>query len=94
MFENADPSMGLQDHLPGWVCAPIVITSSNPDMAKKVSEEAFEIPNSTDWNKIKELAKAVKSRLQSKQCVVTIVAAGGTGKTQVVLSFVADNIER
>ncbi|KIK60186.1 hypothetical protein GYMLUDRAFT_244622 [Collybiopsis luxurians FD-317 M1] len=94
VFENGNPSLGLQDRLPGWACAPIVITSYNQDMAKKVCGEGFEIPNSTNWTKIKELAKAVKSKLQSKQHVVTIVAAGGTGKTQVILNFVADNFER
>ncbi|KIK58455.1 hypothetical protein GYMLUDRAFT_246150 [Collybiopsis luxurians FD-317 M1] len=94
VLENVDQPLALEEHLPKWLCAPILITASNRDMARKVSEETFEFPNSAKWDEIQELGKAVKSFLQLKQRIVTIVAAGGAGKTQLVLRFVADNLAR
>ncbi|KIK58459.1 hypothetical protein GYMLUDRAFT_696592 [Collybiopsis luxurians FD-317 M1] len=94
VLENMDQPLALEEHLPKWLCGPTIITASNGDIARKVSEETFEFPNSAKWDEIQELGKAVKSCLQLKQCIVTIVAAGGAGKTQLVLRFVADNFAR
>ncbi|KIK58447.1 hypothetical protein GYMLUDRAFT_696235 [Collybiopsis luxurians FD-317 M1] len=94
MIKNVDQPLALAEHRPKWLCAPIIITASNGDVARKVSEEAFEVPNPAKWDETQELGKAVKSCLQLKQQIVTIVAAGGAGKTQLVLRFVVDNVAR
>ncbi|KIK56604.1 hypothetical protein GYMLUDRAFT_247645 [Collybiopsis luxurians FD-317 M1] len=94
ILENANPSLALENCLPEWCYVPILMTSFKQDIAKTGSKVAFEIPGSSSGKGMQELGKAVTSNLKLKQHVATIVAAGGAGKTQLVLRFVADNLAR
>ncbi|KIK57553.1 hypothetical protein GYMLUDRAFT_46125 [Collybiopsis luxurians FD-317 M1] len=91
VLENTDPSVTIQDYLPGWLYVPILITSTSQNISNKAFSVNFQLFDSANQKEIKELAEEIKKVLQPQQHIVTLVASGGTGKTQVVLKFVSEN---
>ncbi len=95
VFENADPSLELDQYLPYSLHNPILMTSTNQAVSRFASPACeFELPDSIDQQAADTLRWSMESAFAPLLHVVTIVARGGTGKTQLVLRFVSENTFR
>lgn len=96
VLENADPLLVLEDHLPDLSGVPILVTSTNPAIGNWTlhPDHCFHLSQSADYNAISNLVRSIKKCFNPHQCVTTLVANGGSGKTQVVLKFVAEYTSR
>ncbi len=95
VFENADPSLELDQYLPYSLHNPILVTSTNQAVSHFASPACrFELPDSMDQWAADSLCQSIEQAFASLLHVVTIVARGGTGKTQLVLKFVFKNPSR
>ncbi|KAF9062642.1 P-loop containing nucleoside triphosphate hydrolase protein [Rhodocollybia butyracea] len=96
VLENAHPSLVLDDHLPACCSCPVLITSTNSAVGKLASspDNAFQLPERPKQQLMNQVQGSIQKALKPKQHIVTLVASGGTGKTQVVLKFVLDNSSR
>ncbi len=95
ILENMDASLELDQYLPYSIHNPILITSTDPAVSRFASPGCeFELPGSADQQVADGLYQSIKTAFISLLHVVTIVAKGGTGKTQMVLRFVSENISR
>ncbi|KAE9407215.1 TPR-like protein [Gymnopus androsaceus JB14] len=95
VLENANES-AVADYIPNLSNSPILVTSTQPDIRSLASFTAceFQLPDAVTQQKMKEVLSSIKKVLEGRQQVVTLVANGGTGKTQTVLQFVFNNISR
>ncbi|PBK86845.1 hypothetical protein ARMGADRAFT_1168991 [Armillaria gallica] len=95
ILENVDASLELDQYLPYSLHNPILITSTNQAVSHFASPAcALELPDSADQQAADDLCQFIKSAFIPLLHVVTIVAKGGTGKTQVVLRFISENLSR
>ncbi|KAK0493600.1 hypothetical protein EDD18DRAFT_406899 [Armillaria luteobubalina] len=93
VLENADPSLELGRYLPYSLHTPILITSTNEAVSCFASAQDYrlELPDAVDQWVANSLYQSIERAFSSLLQVVTIVARGGTGKTQLVLRFVSEN---
>ncbi|KAF5372721.1 hypothetical protein D9757_011637 [Collybiopsis confluens] len=90
VIENMDPTLRISDYLPPWVNVHALITGTNMEIIEgEYRRNSFHLPNDTNQTELEQLKNSLKELLCVKQNIVTLVAAGGTGKTQVVLKFIA-----
>ncbi|KAK0478991.1 P-loop containing nucleoside triphosphate hydrolase protein, partial [Armillaria novae-zelandiae] len=96
VLENADPSLELNKCLPLSLHTPILIASTNEAVSHFASAQAykFKLLDSADQFSADNLYESIGRAFDSLQHVVTIVAKGGTGKTQLVYRFVSENPSR
>ncbi len=95
VFENADPSLELDQYLSYSLHNPILVTSTNQAVSRFASPACkFELPDPIDQWASDSLCQSIERAFASLLHVVTIVARGGTGKTQLVLRFVSENPSR
>ncbi len=95
VFENADPSLELDQYLPYSLHNPILVTSTNQAVSHFASPACeFKLPDFMDQQAADSFCQSIKRAFASKLRVVTIVARGGTGKTQLVLRFVSEDLSR
>ena len=80
----------MEDHFPTTV-APILVTSTNPAIGNWTlhPDNAFHLSESVDYKAMSDLVRSIKKLFNPGQRVTSLVAHGGSGKTQVVLKFVA-----
>ncbi|KAF9065825.1 hypothetical protein BDP27DRAFT_1424445 [Rhodocollybia butyracea] len=80
VLENAHASLALEDHFLGCLRCPIVVTSTDSTVSNLASSfaHAFQLPTKATNN----------SR------IISLVASGGTGKTQTVSKFIQDKSSR
>ncbi|PBK86757.1 hypothetical protein ARMGADRAFT_479838 [Armillaria gallica] len=95
VFENADPFLELDQYLPYSLHNLILVTSTNKAVSCFASPACkFELPDSMDQWAADSLYQSIERAFAPLIHVVTIVARGGTGKTQLVLKFVSENTSR
>ncbi|KAK0215929.1 hypothetical protein EDD85DRAFT_917001 [Armillaria nabsnona] len=95
VFENADPSLELDQYLPYSLHNPILVTSTNQAVSCFASPACrFELPDPIDKQAADSLCQSIERAFAPLLHVITIVARGGTGKTQLVLRFVFENLSR
>ncbi|KAK0224961.1 P-loop containing nucleoside triphosphate hydrolase protein, partial [Armillaria nabsnona] len=95
ILENVDASLELDQYLPYSLHNPILITSTNQAVSHFASPAcALELPDSADQQAADDLCQSIETAFIPLLHVVTIVAKGGTGKTQVVLRFISENLSR
>ncbi|KAF5358695.1 hypothetical protein D9757_014372 [Collybiopsis confluens] len=95
VIENMESTLKIMDYMPPWFNFPVLITSTQREMTKgEYGRHSFHLPNDTKQTEREQLKDSLKEVLYKKQEIVTLVAAGGTGKTQVVLKFIARNLSR
>ncbi|KAK7441012.1 hypothetical protein VKT23_016793 [Stygiomarasmius scandens] len=89
VIENMDLSLKLDHYLPFTYHAPVLITTTHSAIS---SSEAhmFTLPDSSD----QQVQSSIEKALTPGQHIVTLVAKGGTGKTQMVLKFVSEQQSR
>ncbi len=90
-----DASLELDQYLPYSLHNPILITSTNQAVSHFASPAcALELPDSVNQQAADDLCRSIETAFIPLLHVVTIVAKGGTGKTQVVLRFISKNLSR
>ncbi|KAF5378395.1 hypothetical protein D9757_010878 [Collybiopsis confluens] len=95
VIENMDPTLRISDYLPPWMNVPALITGTRMEITEgEYGRISFHLPDDTNQMGREQLKNSLKEILQVKQDIVTLVAAGGTGKTQAVLKFIARNVLR
>ncbi|KAF5378401.1 hypothetical protein D9757_010875 [Collybiopsis confluens] len=95
VIENMDPRLRISDYLPPWVNVPALITGTRMEITEgEYGRISFHLPDDTNLMGREQLKNSLKEILRVKQNIVTLVAAGGTGKTQAVLKFIARNVLR
>ncbi|KAE9407189.1 TPR-like protein, partial [Gymnopus androsaceus JB14] len=95
VLENANES-AIADDIPDISGSPILVTSTQPDIHSLASFTAceFQLPDAATQQEMKEVLRSIEKVLEARQKVATLVANGGTGKTQTVLQFIFKNISR
>ncbi|KAE9387602.1 hypothetical protein BT96DRAFT_867311, partial [Gymnopus androsaceus JB14] len=95
VLENADGSV-VEDYIPSLPDSPILVTSTQPAICTLASSTAceFQLSDCATQQEMQKVLRSVEKALEPRQRVATIVANGGTGKTQIVLQFVFNNISR
>lgn len=90
VLENADTST-VGDYLHILPDAPVLVTSTQSAISSLASTAAshFQLPDSDVDDVASKVLTSIREALFPGQRVVTLVANGGTGKTQVVLKFVS-----
>ncbi|KAE9392283.1 hypothetical protein BT96DRAFT_944791 [Gymnopus androsaceus JB14] len=68
--------------------APVLV------MTTQSSSLSFHLPNGANQQVVHKLLHSIERALNARRHVVTLVANGGTGKTQAVLKFVSENSSR
>ncbi|KAE9389894.1 TPR-like protein [Gymnopus androsaceus JB14] len=63
-------------------------------MTTQSSSLAFHLPNGANQQVVHKLLHSIERALNARRHVVTLVANGGTGKTQAVLEFVSENLSK
>lgn len=96
VLENADPSLVLEDYLPTPFGVPILVTSTNSAIGNWTlhADCSFHLSECADFKAVNDLVGSIEKSFTPGQHVTTLVANGGSGKTQVVLRFVAENSSR
>ncbi|SJL08058.1 uncharacterized protein ARMOST_11417 [Armillaria ostoyae] len=95
VLENVDASLELDQYLPYSLHNPILITSTDQAISCFASSACeFELPGSADQQAADGLHRSIETAFIPLLHVVTVVAKGGTGKTQVVLRFVSEDPSR
>ncbi|KAF5362981.1 hypothetical protein D9757_014796 [Collybiopsis confluens] len=95
VIENMDPTLRISDYLPPWANVPVFITGTKREIIEgEYGRISFHLPDDTNQLGREELKNSLKEILRVKQNIVTLVAAGGTGKTQAVLKFISRNVLR
>lgn len=89
VLENADAST-VRDYLHILPDAPVLVTSTQTAISSLASSTASHFQLSDEANDVaSKVLTCIREALFPGQRVVTLVANGGTGKTQVVLKFVS-----
>ncbi len=92
VLENAGPSLELDQYLPYSLHNPILVTSINQAVSRFALPACkFELPDSMDQQAADSLYWSMERAFAPLLHVITIIARGGTGKTQLVLKFVSEN---
>ncbi|KAE9406845.1 hypothetical protein BT96DRAFT_933777 [Gymnopus androsaceus JB14] len=73
--------------------APVLVMTTQPSLTSSASL-VFQLPNDANQQVVHKLLHSVERVLNARKHVVTVVANGGTGKTQAVLKFVSENLSR
>ncbi|KAE9397782.1 TPR-like protein [Gymnopus androsaceus JB14] len=73
--------------------APVLVMTTQPSLISSTSL-VFHLPNDANQKAVHRLLHSVERVLNARRHVVTLVANGGTGKTQAVLKFVSENLSR
>lgn len=96
VLENADPLLVLEDHLPTPFSVPILVTSTNPaiDNWTLHTDNSFHLPEYANHKALNDLVRSIEKSFNLGQRVTSLVANGGSGKTQVVLKFVTTHLSR
>ncbi len=95
VLENVDPSLELDQYLPYSLHNPILVTSTNKAVSHFASPACeFELLDFSDQWAADSLYWSIERVFASLLHVVTIVARGGTGKTQLVLKFVFEDLSK
>lgn len=96
VLENADTSLLSADYLSALFDIPMLLISCNPVISSLASctASSFQLHDGPDREELNKLWRSIEDALYPGQHVVTLVANGGTGKTQTVLKFVSKNISR
>ncbi|KAE9385269.1 hypothetical protein BT96DRAFT_982095 [Gymnopus androsaceus JB14] len=96
VLENADTSLILEDYITTFINVPILVTGTDSAIASFASNAdcVFHLPESPDYQVVKNIVHFITKCFTCGQHVITLVANGGSGKTQVVLQFVAKNTSR
>lgn len=96
VLENANPSIVLEDHLPIPCDVPILVTSTDPTISNWTlnSDYFFHLPESANQKVVYDLVKSIEKSIDPGQRATTLVANGGSGKTQVALKFIATYASR
>lgn len=91
VLENADPSLVLEDHLPTSLGVPKLITSTEQaiDNWALHTDNTFHLVESANSKALNDIVRSIEKSFNPGQRVTTLVANGGSGKTQVVLKFIA-----
>ncbi|KAF5358698.1 hypothetical protein D9757_014375 [Collybiopsis confluens] len=95
VIENMESTLKIMDYLPPWFNFPVLITSTQMEITKgEYGRHSFHLPIDIKQAERDQLEDSLKEVLYKKQEIVTLVAAGGTGKTQAVLKFIEKNLSR
>ncbi|KAE9388900.1 hypothetical protein BT96DRAFT_947252 [Gymnopus androsaceus JB14] len=97
VLENADSSLVMEEHISAsQVDAPMLVMSTSPAISSLASctDFSFHLPECADHEAVGSLMSSVEKCLLPAQRIITLVANGGSGKTQVVLQFIAKNAFR
>ncbi|KAK0432110.1 hypothetical protein EV421DRAFT_120221 [Armillaria borealis] len=96
VLENADPSLELDQYLPYSLHNPILVTSTNQAVSHFASAQDYklELSDPVDQWATDSLCQSIERAFAPLLHVVTIVARGGTGKTQLVFRFVSEDPSR
>ncbi|KAE9385283.1 hypothetical protein BT96DRAFT_1007192 [Gymnopus androsaceus JB14] len=73
--------------------APVLVMTTQSSLTSPTSL-AFHLPNDANQQVVHKLLHSIERALNVRRHVVTLVANGGTGKTQAVLKFVSENSSR
>ncbi|KAE9406837.1 hypothetical protein BT96DRAFT_875154 [Gymnopus androsaceus JB14] len=71
--------------------APVLVMTTQPSLTSSTSL-VFHLPNDANQQVVHKLLHSIERVLNARKHVVTLVANGGTGKTQAVLKFVSENL--
>ncbi|KAE9399673.1 TPR-like protein [Gymnopus androsaceus JB14] len=95
VLENANSSV-VEDHIPNFPDSPILVASTEPAICKLASFTAckFQLPDGATKQEMQKVLSSIEKALEPRQRATTLVANGGTGKTQIILQFVSRNISR
>ncbi|KAK0224863.1 hypothetical protein EDD85DRAFT_228926 [Armillaria nabsnona] len=95
ILENVDAYLELDQYLPYSLHNPILVTSTDQAVSHFASPGCeFELPDSADQWAAEGLHRSIEKAFNPLLHIVTLVAKGGTGKTQVVLRFVSEDPSR
>ncbi|KAF5358579.1 hypothetical protein D9757_012967 [Collybiopsis confluens] len=95
VIENMESRLKISDYLPPWFDVPVLITGTQMEITQgEYARHSFHLPNDMKQTEREQLKDSLKEILYKKQEIVTLVAAGGTGKTQAVLKFIEKNLSR
>ena len=96
VLENADISLVLEGHNSTFSGVPMLVTSTNPAISSLASSTnySFNLLESADYPTVNNLVSSIQMCFNPCQHIITLVANGGSGKTQVVLQFVSKNAFR
>lgn len=74
----------------------VLVTSTQSAISSLASSTAFvfQLPDHADQQVVTRLLRSIEDAFSPRQHVVTLVASGGTGKTQAVLKFISRNFSR
>ncbi|KAE9392458.1 hypothetical protein BT96DRAFT_944627 [Gymnopus androsaceus JB14] len=88
ILKNAEVSV-VDEQFHRFPCTPVLVTSTHSAISALASSTAwaFQLPDHADQQVTNKLLSSAKEALFPGQHVVTLVANGGTGKTQAVLKF-------
>lgn len=91
VLENADPSLVLEDYIPIDMGPPKLITSTDQAIGNWTfhTDNTFHLVDSANSKVKNDLVRSIEKSFNPGQQITTIVANGGSGKTQVVLKFIA-----
>ncbi|KAE9391736.1 TPR-like protein [Gymnopus androsaceus JB14] len=95
VLENANGSV-VEDYIHNLPHSPILVTSTEPAIQKLASFTAFkfQLPDGANQQEMQKVLGSIEKVLEPRQRVATLVANGGTGKTQIVLQFVTNSTSR
>ncbi|KAE9388566.1 TPR-like protein [Gymnopus androsaceus JB14] len=91
VLQNADTP--VEEYLHTLPYAPVLVMNTESSLTSSTSP-AFHLPHDADQQVVFKLSHSIERALNPGQHVVTLVASGGTGKTQTVLKFVSENFSR
>ena len=83
----------VEEYLHTLPHAPIIVIATQSSIPSSTTP-AFHLPGNADQHVVHKLLHSIERTLNLGQHVVTLVASGGTGKTQAVLKFVSENLFR
>ncbi|KAE9392401.1 TPR-like protein [Gymnopus androsaceus JB14] len=86
-----NPSAPVEEYLDRLPYAPVLAITTQ---SSGESSTAFQLPDYTSQQEVNQLLHSIENALDPGQRVVTLIANGGTGKTQTALHFVSKNFSR
>ncbi|KAF9056845.1 hypothetical protein BDP27DRAFT_1433385 [Rhodocollybia butyracea] len=96
ILQNADPSIDFESRIPYSLHTHVLILSTNSEVSLFASSAGsiFKLSASMNKRMYRELFEDVRKAFAYRQHIVSLVARGGTGKTQVARKFVYDHGKR
>ncbi|KAE9405899.1 TPR-like protein [Gymnopus androsaceus JB14] len=86
-----NPSAPVEEYLDRLPYAPVLAITTQ---SSGESSTAFQFPDYASQQEVNQLLHSIEKALDPGQRVVTLIANGGTGKTQTALHFVSKNFSR